>query len=56
MSNNIPRETLNIQRKNLLDKFNKQKYENEESGLGSNSGSVILNSSDIEDITGKEKI
>ena len=54
--NNLPRETVNFQKKNLLEKFNKQKYENEESGLGSNSGSVILNSSDIEDITGKEKI
>ena len=54
MSNNIPRETLNIQRKNLLDKFNKQKYENED--IGSNSASVIFNSSDIEECSGKKKI
>ena len=46
--NNLPRDTMNIQRKNLLDKFNKQKYDNEDYNIGSNSGSVILNSSDIE--------
>ena len=45
IGNNIPRETMNIQRKNLLDKFNKQKYENED--IRSNSASVIFNSSDI---------
>ena len=46
--NNLHRETVNLQRKNLLDKFNKQKYENEDYNIGSNSGSVILNSSDME--------
>ena len=54
MGNNMPRETVNIQRKNLLDKFNKQKYENED--IGSNSASVIFNSSDIEECSGKKKI
>ena len=54
--NNLPRETMNLQKKNLLEKFNKQKFENEDFAIGSNSGSVILNSSDIEDCTGKEKI
>ena len=54
--NNLPRETMNLQKKNLLDKFNKQKFENEDFAIGSNSGSVILNSSDIEDCAGKEKI
>jgi hypothetical protein len=53
---NLPRETLNLQKKNLLDKFNKQKFENEDFNIGSNSGSVILNSSDIEEISGKKKI
>ena len=53
---NLPRETMNLQKKNLLEKFNKQKFENEDFAIGSNSGSVILNSSDIEDCTGKEKI
>ena len=52
--NNATRETINIQRKNLLDKFNKQKYENED--IGSNSASVIFNSSDIEECSGKKKI
>jgi SMC interacting uncharacterized protein involved in chromosome segregation len=56
MANNIPRETLNLQRKNLLEKFNKQKYDNEDFNIGSNSGSVILNSSDIEDCSGKKNI
>ena len=50
---NLPRDTMNLQKKNLLDKFNKQKFENEDFAIGSNSGSVILNSSDIED-AGKE--
>ena len=54
--NNLPRETMNLQKKNLLDKFNKQKFETEDFAIGSNSGSVILNSSDIEDCTGKDKI
>ena len=53
---NLPRDTMNLQKKNLLDKFNKQKFENEDFAFGSNSGSVILNSSDIEECTGKEKI
>jgi hypothetical protein len=47
---------MTTQKKNLLEKFNKQKFENEDFAIGSNSGSVILNSSDIEDCTGKEKI
>ena len=54
--NNMPRETMNLQKKNLLDKFNKQKFDNEDFAIGSNSGSVILNSSDIEEVIGKEKI
>jgi hypothetical protein len=53
---NLPRETMNLQKKNLLEKFNKQKFENEDFCIGSNSGSVILNSSDIEDCGGKDKI
>jgi len=53
---NLPRETLNLQKKNLLDKFNKQKFENEDFNIGSNSGSVILNSSYIEENSGKKKI
>ena len=53
---NIPRETMNPQKKNLLEKFNKQKFENEDFAIGSNSGSVILNSSDIEVCVEKEKI
>ena len=52
----MPRETINIQRKNLLDKFNRQKYDTEDYGIGSNSGSVILNSSDIEECSEKKKI
>ena len=46
--------TLNIQRKSLLDKFNQQKYESED--IGSNSASVIFNSSDIEECSGKKRI
>ena len=53
---NLPRETMNLQKKNLLEKFNKQKFETEDFGFGSNSGSVILNSSDIEDCGTKDKI
>ena len=53
---NIPRETMNPQKKNLLEKFNKQKFENEDFAIGSNSGSVILNSSDIDVCVEKEKI
>ena len=47
---------MNPQKKNLLEKFNKQKFENEDFAIGSNSGSVILNSSDIEVCVEKEKI
>ena len=56
MVSNVPRETLNLQRKNLLEKFNKQKYDNEDYIIGSNSGSVILNSSDIEECSGKKNL
>ena len=53
---NIPKDGINLQRKNLLEKFNKQKYDPEDYMIGSNSGSVILNSSDIEDCSEKKKI
>ena len=56
INNNMPRETINIQRKNLLDKFNRQKFDTEDYNIGSNSGSVILNSSDIEECSEKKKI
>jgi hypothetical protein len=39
-----------------LDKFNKQKYDNEDFIIGSNSGSVIFNSSDIDENSSKKKI
>ena len=48
---------MSTQKKNLLDKFNKQKFENEEYnsiGMGSNSGSVILNASYIDDGSNKK--
>ena len=47
---NIVPEMLNLQKKNLLEKFNKQRSENEDFNIeGSNYGSVILNTSDIEE-------
>ena len=53
LGNNLQFDIVSTQKKNLLDKFNKQKSENEEFnsiGMGSNnSGSVILNESYIED-------
>ena len=48
---------MSTQKKNLLEKFNKQKFENEEFnsvGMGSNSGSVILNASYIDDASNKK--
>ena len=48
---------MSTQKKNLLEKFNKQKSENEEFnsiGMGSNSGSVILNGSYIDDGSNKK--
>ena len=54
-ANNIPRETINIQRKNLLDKFNKQKMDKDDLIPGSVSGSIILNSSDNEEISQTKK-
>ena len=55
--NNLQFDIVSTQKKNLLDKFNKQKSENEEFnsiGIGSNSGSVILNASYIEDGSNKK--
>ena len=49
---NLQFDIVSTQKKNLLDKFNKQKSENDEFnsiGMGSNSGSVILNESYIEE-------
>ena len=49
---NLQFDIVSTQKKNLLDKFNKQKSENDEFNsivMGSNSGSVILNESYIED-------
>ena len=57
MANNLQFDIVSTQKKNLLDKFNKQKSENEEYnsiGIGSNSGSVILNASYIEDGSNKK--
>ena len=48
---------MSTQKKNLLEKFNKQKFENEEFnsiGMGSNTGSVILNASYIDDASNKK--
>ena len=48
---------MTAQKKNLLEKFNKQKFENEELnsiGMGSNSGSVIINASYIDDGSNKK--
>ena len=48
---------MSTQKKNLLEKFNKQKFENEELnsiGMGSNSGSIILNNSYIDDGSNKK--
>ena len=56
LGNNIQFE-MSTQKKNLLEKFNKQKFENEEFnsiGMGSNSGSVILNASYIDDGSNKK--
>ena len=55
--NNLQFDIVSTQKKNLLDKFNKQKSEGEEFnsiGIGSNSGSVILNASYIEDGSNKK--
>ena len=55
--NNLQFDIVSTQKKILLDKFNKQKSENEEFnsiGIGSNSGSVILNASYIEDGSNKK--
>ena len=58
IGNNLQFDIVSTQKKNLLDKFNKQKSENEEYnsiGMGSNnSGSVILNASYIEDGSNKK--
>ena len=57
LGNNLQFDIVSTQKKNLLDKFNKQKSENEEYnsiGIGSNSGSVILNASYIEDGSNKK--
>ena len=56
-NNNSQFDIVSTQKKNLLEKFNKQKSENEEFnsiGIGSNSGSVILNASYIEDGSNKK--
>ena len=56
LGNNIQID-MSTQKKNLLEKFNKQKFENEEYnsfGMGSNSGSVILNASYIDDGSNKK--
>ena len=56
-NNNLQFDIVSTQKKNLLEKFNKQKSENEEFnsiGIGSNSGSVILNASYIEDGSNKK--
>ena len=48
---------MSTQKKNLLEKFNKQKFENEELnsiGMGSNSGSIILNNSYIDEGSNKK--
>ena len=55
--NNMPFDIGSTQKKNLLDKFNKQKSETEEYnsiGMGSNSGSVIFNASYIDDGSNKK--
>ena len=57
MANNLQFDIVSTQKKNLLDKFNKQKSDNEEFnsiGMGSNSGSVILNASYIEEGSNKK--
>ena len=57
LGSNLQFDIVSTQKKNLLDKFNKQKSENEEYnsiGIGSNSGSVILNASYIEDGSNKK--
>ena len=57
MGNNIQFDIASTQKKNLLEKFNKQKSENEEYnsyGMGSNSGSVILNASYLEEGSNKK--
>ena len=57
IGNNLQFDIVSTQKKNLLDKFNKQKFENEEYnsiGMGSNSGSVILNASYIDDGSNKK--
>ena len=57
VGNNMPFDIGSTQKKNLLDNFNKQKSENEEFnsiGMGSNSGSVILNASYIDEGSNKK--
>ena len=57
LGNNLQFDIVSTQKKNLLEKFNKQKSENDEYnsiGIGSNSGSVILNASYIEDGSNKK--